>query len=298
VSHDLFAGRPAGARPLADAPVEALVARADELARRWAVSLVGARALRELAEVPLQEVAREAPGLCAQLARALSSEVELAQLASVAGAPGSGGRDRAGPPLAWIARAGGAASLVGDVEALRGVIWQAALSELGDPSPRLVADLSDRLAFVCASLLAAVLAWHEAGAGPAPPAAWAPGGRERILYASPQTAGASRRAVLIDEREEGVVVATRAIATPAADRAAERASTERSSADAPGARAPADARRDRADHPKMPPRARPWDTPLTGEAERDVGPRPRAGADAQAGVRITRGPGSPVQDRP
>ena len=76
------------ARPVADAPVEALLARADDLARRWAIELILARPLAAMAEIPLEDLAREAPSLCAQVLRSLVSDAELQRL--VAGETTSG----------------------------------------------------------------------------------------------------------------------------------------------------------------------------------------------------------------
>ena len=153
-----MADRPGRARPVADAPVDELVGRADELARRWAVSLLAGRALAQMADVPLAQLAREAPQLCAQLSRALCSDAELAQLLESPGARERGGAERPAPPWAWIASGGDAGAAVHDVDALRSVVWAAVLGELRDASPSQVADLADRLAFVCACVLAAVLA--------------------------------------------------------------------------------------------------------------------------------------------
>src|SRR5947208_8063080 len=68
------------ARAVADAPVESLLERADELARRWAVALIVELPLQRIGEIPLDGFAREAPPLCAQFVRALQSDAELARL--------------------------------------------------------------------------------------------------------------------------------------------------------------------------------------------------------------------------
>src|SRR4029077_9311809 len=175
------------ARPVADAPVDALLVRADELARRWAIALLLARPLQEMVEVPLEDLAREVPALCAQAIRALDSDGELERLA--AGAE-SGSRGSA----AWASRlaaptgAPDARAAVYEVEALRGVLWEALLEELerpifGHASARLVADLSDRLAHVCATPLAAMLT-PSAAVRTAEPRI-APGARhEQVLHTS------------------------------------------------------------------------------------------------------------------
>src|SRR5260221_2070037 len=149
------------AGPVAGLPVEALVARAEELARRWAIALVLARPLEGLGDIPLEELAREAPALCAQTVRALESDAELDRLTgSIAG-----DREDSVPARRVSAMSGArdAAALVQDVEALRGALSEALLEELARPLPeqahaRRIADVSDRLAYVCASVLGAALA--------------------------------------------------------------------------------------------------------------------------------------------
>jgi hypothetical protein len=191
------------ARPVADAPVDALLARADELARRWVLALIVARPLQEMAAVPIEDLAREAPELCARLLRALDSDAELERLRG----PESAGRGdaapvhRLGPPAG--ARDDGTA--VEEVEALRGVLWEALLEELRWPisdrsSARLVADLSDRLAYVCATALAAMLAQPAAtpAEDPHPPAP----GRGRVVFGAARDAEGRRGAILVDEFEE------------------------------------------------------------------------------------------------
>ncbi len=150
------------ARPLAELPIERVLERAEELARRWAIALVLARPLDGLAEVPLEELAREAPELCVQVLRALASDAELDSLID-----GMRPRPRAGAPaedpaarLQEISGAHSPHALVEAVEALRGVLWDALLEQLDASafertSTRAAADACDRLAFVCSCLLAA-----------------------------------------------------------------------------------------------------------------------------------------------
>jgi hypothetical protein len=289
---------------VADAPVEELVERAEELARRWIVALVAARALGQMAGVPLQLLAREAPALCARLARALRSDTELAQLLESPDAREDPGAERSAGPWAWIAADGDAGVVVRDVEALRSVVWTAVRHELRDPPPSQLADLADRLAFVCASLLAAALAQYAApvSAGTGTVSPHAAGRAEQILYRSSaaRASGASGRgAVLIDELADVSVGSVEAGAVPARSAAPGQAPA--------GARAPAAAPRAHRSGPaQASPRARPWDTPLNvapGEEQslrHALGSAFTAdGADQQDGptVRVTRGPGSPVDRR-
>jgi GGDEF domain-containing protein len=146
---------PSRARPVAELPgeTETLIARAGELARRWAIALILARAPDAIGDVPLEELAREAPALCAQALRALQSDGELGRLTG-RGAPRSREASAAARRLPAICGAAEPAALVEAVEALRGVLWEALLVELSEPPVRLVGDLSDRLAYVCSAMLA------------------------------------------------------------------------------------------------------------------------------------------------
>ena len=184
------------ARPLADLPVEALAARAGELARSWALALVLARPPDRIGEIPMAEIAQEAPSLCAALLRALASDEELARLT---GRPG--GREGSAPArrLAALAGARDAAGAAAAAEALRGVLWEELVRELRAPAARQLGDAGDRLAHVCAAALAATLeAIEDAEHDEASPE------EAFLVTASPSDwagpAGAGRGAVIVDER--------------------------------------------------------------------------------------------------
>ncbi len=152
------------ARAVAELESEALIDREDELARRWVIALMLANPLEGLGELPLEELARAAPALCAQTLRAVQSEIELERLV---GRGAGSGREPAvdAGELAALCGAREPAQLVEAVEALRGVLWEALLDELREPSARLLADVGDRLAYVCAAMLAASLETVAPGAG-------------------------------------------------------------------------------------------------------------------------------------
>ncbi|MEA2314154.1 MAG: hypothetical protein QOI03_846 [Solirubrobacteraceae bacterium] len=153
------------ARAVPDLHLEELLERKDELARHWAIALVTARPLEALGDVPLEDLARDAPALCGQLLRSLGSDAELDRLV---GGPRESGRGDGGgvQRLAALSGARDASALVEAVEALRGVLWEALFGHLEvvgfERSPaRRVADVSDRLAWVCSRTLAAALAAFE-----------------------------------------------------------------------------------------------------------------------------------------
>ena len=256
------------ARAVADLSCDALLARAEDLARAWAIAMMRVRPLAAIGELPLAELARDAPALCAQTLRAVQSDVELERLTG-GGAPS--GREQSAPAkrLAAISGAHDPTSLVDAVEALRGVLWQALIDQLSEPSAREVGDIADRLAYVCAAVLASSL---ESAPPPVPTrgddAQGAPGvsaSATRELEHVPAAAGG---AVIVDERARATA------ASPARERSP--ASDEPSSAfeeRAPALRASPAAERSLSwdESPPVPPRtahvrarALSWDEPSPG----------------------------------
>src|SRR4051794_20548247 len=142
---------PPRARPVADAPVGALVDGADEVAKAWLLELLAAAPLAAAGGVRVEHLAAEGPELCAAVARALADDDELARFAADGDLFGAAGR------VGELAGAPDAGSAFAAVEALRRAVWESALGALSRPSAALVADLADRLGAVCAAITAAVL---------------------------------------------------------------------------------------------------------------------------------------------
>ncbi len=190
------------ARALAELPIDAVLARADELARRWLIALIRARPLDAAVEVPIHDLALEAPALCAQMVRAVQSDMELS---SLSGREGRSAGEGSAPArrISAIAGARDAPATVAAVEELRGVLWEVLLDQLEEPTAREVGDLADRLAHVCAVALAVALAVPARGmpdvpmsihdAAPAPPLAGT-GARDRATARASQ-----RQAIVVDE---------------------------------------------------------------------------------------------------
>ncbi|MFI4977134.1 MAG: hypothetical protein ACHQC8_00430 [Solirubrobacterales bacterium] len=264
---------------VADAPLDALIADADGLARRWAIALINQRPLERIGEIPLEAFALKAPPLCALVVRSLGSDAELE---SMTGRGLAGGRQDSAPARTLRALAGARSgpAAVEAVEALRGVLWDALLGELhwllaDQSSSRLLADLADRLAYACASLLAASLAQDPVAAADGFEIVTSPGAAAVDELDRP-----SRRArvVLIDER--GDAPARRAATSPTAPahglegRVAERGRSHGAGGRGHAARrTPSDGvppidRLDQSSASGTPPtRARPlpWDTPLRAD---------------------------------
>lgn len=194
-------------------PVEALLGRAEDLARRWVVALILARPLERIGELPLEDLVREAPALCAQAIRALVSDSELER---ISGPEPAGGREDSASArrLGALAGARDAGEAVAAVEALRGVLWEALQQELGwplsDRSARQAGDLADRLAYVCATALKSTVAATAAegppvGARDAEPVSGsglATAGSGLATGGSARPPAAPREAILVDERDE------------------------------------------------------------------------------------------------
>ncbi|WP_354698352.1 hypothetical protein DSM112329_04026 [Paraconexibacter sp. AEG42_29] len=136
-----FHGRPP--RPVAGLPDLDGVA----VAKAWLLELLSHRPLQDVASVPVELLAREAPALCSAIAEAVAGDAALVRLQS-------------GDRAALAARAGVLAGAVGPVDvvtavdALRAVLHRALRS--GDDAA-LAADTGDRLAHVCAHVAARTL---------------------------------------------------------------------------------------------------------------------------------------------
>jgi hypothetical protein len=310
MTSDLDIEHGARARPVPDAPVKALLGRAEELAKRWAITLMLARPLQALGDIPLKDLASGAPALCAQVVRALDSDAELERIAA---GDGAGGGDGATPALRLneLAGARDARAAVQAVEALRGVLWEALLGELRDPPARLVADLSDRLAFVCAMALAANLA-IDAPLTRERAVRSERSAHEQIVYSSPRSSSGRLEAVLVDEHADAPPDSS-----PVRTRVWRHESAVDESAVAPpiggvgssGVSA-CDHRAARSDFELRPAagRPRPWDTPPRADAPRgrpsteEFARRPstpepsKPESSSEPVMRLTRRPAAPADE--
>jgi GGDEF domain-containing protein len=130
------------ARPVADAPIEALLARSDDLAKGWLLELVDQAPLADAASILAGELAGSGPVLCAAMIRALGSDQELQAL-------GRGGAHEAlAARISAIAGATAAEPTARALDALMAVLWSAIRASLPAPEADLVAELAERLAHV------------------------------------------------------------------------------------------------------------------------------------------------------
>ena len=147
--------------PVADVPPAAL-ADGQAPAKGWLLALVTARPLRDAPALPMPDLARDAPALCAAVLRAVGSEAELRRLER--GGDLAGLAARAGE----LAGAGGPAAAVAAVAALRAALWDALTATMAPLDAATTAALAERLAFVCDAVAAATLGVAAAPGAPAP----------------------------------------------------------------------------------------------------------------------------------
>jgi hypothetical protein len=232
--------------------------------------------------------------VCASLARALSSEEELAIFELDARGPeGRPGALAATVGLSALAAGWEPSAAVEHVEALRGLLWKAALEELRDPTMRQVADLSDRLASVCAAALAYALAGRPDALGTAGSPAFQPP-REQVLYSAPAPSPGASGAVLIDERDE----APRQARPRSTWRREDRAPAPASSLEQARQATPPGPHGALGSASRTAPRPLPWDTPLQSSASAQEPATDASGRALEDPVmRVSRGPGTPADRR-
>ncbi|MBV9837757.1 MAG: hypothetical protein JO156_06540 [Solirubrobacterales bacterium] len=141
-------------RPVADAPIDALLVRTEELTKGWLLALLELAPLQEASGILAADVTRDGPRICDAIVRALAEEDDLRRLE-----PG-------GALELLVSRAGelaGARSLEAGsraVDALHAVIWSAVREELRRPDPDQLSELSERLGLAIELVRGATLRRH------------------------------------------------------------------------------------------------------------------------------------------
>jgi GGDEF domain-containing protein len=158
---------------VADTPVDALLARAEDLTKGWLLALLEQSALEQAPSILAADVVRDGPRLCAAIVRALADDDDLRRLE-----PGEA-LERLASRAGEMAGTSHAEPSVRAVDALRGVIWSALREEMVRPEADLVAALAERLTLVAQLVRAAVLRRFGAPAGDAP--SEAPGGLTEVI---------------------------------------------------------------------------------------------------------------------
>jgi GGDEF domain-containing protein len=147
---------------VADAPVDVLLMRIDDVAKGWLLALIEEAPLDKMPAILAAEIARDGPRLCAAVVRALGDDHDLDRLRTGA----------ALEPLAAsageLAGADGLAAAALAIDALGGVVWSAVRAEWTDPTPEQVGELAERLSAVMEQVRVAVLRRLESGEAPPP----------------------------------------------------------------------------------------------------------------------------------
>jgi len=139
------------ARPVADAPINALLVRSEDLAKGWLLALLEDAPLEEASRILAAELTRDGPRLCDAVLRAIGDDTDLRRLE-----PGGALRPlaaRAGE----LAGAATPAAISRAVDALHAAIWSALHDELRAPDADLVSALTERLTLVAELLRVASL---------------------------------------------------------------------------------------------------------------------------------------------
>ncbi len=143
---------------MADASLDALLDRSEDLAKGWLLALLEQAPLDDAPRILAADLTRDGPRVCEALLRAIGSDADERRLES----------DGALAPLAGrvgeLAGAAGARDTAQAVDALQAVVWAALRAELRDPDPALISELAERLAQVSALVRAAALRYGETGA--------------------------------------------------------------------------------------------------------------------------------------
>lgn len=146
------------ARPVADAPIDALLPLAEDLAKGWLLALVEQAPLEGASSILAADLSRDGPRICQAVLRAISDDADLKRLE-----PG-GALTPLAARVGELAGASGPEAAAGAVDALHAVIWTAVRQELRAPDSDQVAELAERLSLVTELLRGAVLHRGE-GAG-------------------------------------------------------------------------------------------------------------------------------------
>lgn len=139
------------ARPVADAPIDALLPRVEDLAKGWLVALLEQAPLDDAPAILATDLSRDGPRLCDAVLRAISDDSDLRRLE-----PGGALRALAGR-AGELAGARAPAAVARAVDALGAVIWSALRDELRPPDPELIVELAERLTLITENVRAAAL---------------------------------------------------------------------------------------------------------------------------------------------
>ena len=144
------------ARPVADAPIDALLTRTEDLAKGWLLALLEQAPLDESPGILAADLARDGPRVCDAVVRAIADETDLRRLEP------EGALQRLVAGVGELSGASGPEGASRAVDALHAVLWSALRDELRSPDPDQVSEIAERLALVIELVRGAVLRrWGE-----------------------------------------------------------------------------------------------------------------------------------------
>jgi len=130
------------ARPVADAPIETLLARSEDLAKGWLLALLEQHELDEAPRILAADLTRAGPRICDAVVRSIADDTDLRRLE-----PG-GALEPLVSRTGELAGAQTPEQVSRAVDALHAVLWSALRDELRHPDPDQVAEIVERLALV------------------------------------------------------------------------------------------------------------------------------------------------------
>jgi GGDEF domain-containing protein len=139
------------ARPVADAPIDALLLRAEDLTKGWLLALLEQAPLDDAPAILAADLTRDGPRVSEAVVRALADDTDLRRIE--AGGPLEPLVSRAGE----LAGAYGAESTARAVDALHAVVWSALRAELPGADADQIGELAERLACVIEAVRVAAL---------------------------------------------------------------------------------------------------------------------------------------------
>ena len=151
------------ARAVADAPINPLLARLDELTKGWLLALLEHASLDEAPGILAADLPRDGPRVCEALVRALADDSDLRRIEP------HGQLEPLVSRTGQLAGATNPEASIRAVDTLEAVIWSAIRSELRDDDPDLLAEISERLSRIVGLVRAAVLRGATASAPASPP---------------------------------------------------------------------------------------------------------------------------------
>jgi GGDEF domain-containing protein len=139
------------ARPVADAPIDALLPRSEDLAKGWLLALLEQAPLEDAPAILATELTRDGPRICDAVLRAIADDTDLRRLQA------GGVLVPLAARVGELAGVAAPAAVSGAVDALIGIIWAAVRDELRAADGDLVAELTERLALIGELLRSAAL---------------------------------------------------------------------------------------------------------------------------------------------